>query len=89
MRAFDLFALDEAVGEACLPVGAVSCVAKILPPRFVQAHRLRAEIDEQRSVFGYIGGVGDFYPVLAMSERVDQAVRDEEAVEDAELFFEF
>src|SRR6266481_2721009 len=64
-RAFDLFALDETVGEARLPVGAGVVRGENLAAEIVKAHRLCAEIDEQRSVLGYIGGVGDFYPALA------------------------
>src|SRR5258706_12850407 len=64
-RTFDLFALDETVGEARLPVSAGVVRGENPAAEVVQAHRLRAEIDEQRSVLGYIGGVGDFYPVLA------------------------
>src|SRR5437667_11644135 len=64
-RAFDLLAFDEAVGEARLPVSAGVVRGENLSTEVVQAHRLRAKIDEQRPVFGNIGGVGDFYPVLA------------------------
>src|SRR6266849_41297 len=64
-RAFDLLALDEAVGEARLPVSAGVVRSEDLSGEVVQAYRLRAEIDEQRSVFGNIGGVRDFDPVLA------------------------
>src|SRR6266705_5853638 len=64
-RAFDLLALDEAVGEARLSVGAGVVRGENFSAEVVQAHRLRAEADEQRPVFGNIGGVGDFYPVLA------------------------
>src|SRR6266704_6592062 len=59
-RAFDLLALDEAVGEARLSVGAGVVRGENSSAEVVQAHRLRAEADEQRSVFGNIGGVGDF-----------------------------
>src|SRR5712671_1067272 len=64
-RAFDLFALDETVGEARLPVGAGVVRRENLAAEIVKAHRLCSEIDEQRSVLGYIGRVGDFYPALA------------------------
>src|SRR5882762_6819011 len=64
-RAFDLFALDETVGEARLTVGAGVVRGENFSAAVVQAHRLRAEIDEQRPVFGDIGGNGDLYPVLA------------------------
>jgi len=65
--AFDLLALDEAVGEARLPVSA----------GVVRGENLSAEAIATLTQFSL------------MSEGVDQAVRDEEAVEDAELFLEF
>src|SRR6266568_7527964 len=49
-RAFDLLALDETVGEARLPVGAGVVRGENLAAELVQAHWLRAEIDEQRPV---------------------------------------
>src|ERR1700704_4517726 len=64
-RAFDLFALDKTVGEARLPMSAGVMRGENLAAEVVQAPRLRAEIDEQRPVLGDVGGVGDFYPVLA------------------------
>src|SRR5712671_465524 len=64
-RAFDLLAFDETVGEARLPVRAGVVRGENLSAEVIQAHRLGAEIDEQRSVFGNIGGVGDLDPVLA------------------------
>src|SRR6267378_3333861 len=63
--AFDLFALDETVGEARLPVSAGVVCGENLAAEVVQAHGLRAETDKQRPVLGDIGSVGDFYPVLA------------------------
>src|SRR5260370_40657288 len=54
-RAFDLLALDEAVGEARLPVSASIVRSENFAAEVVQAHRLHAEIDEQRPVFGDIG----------------------------------
>src|SRR5712691_3605846 len=62
-RAFDLLALDEAVGEARLPVSAGVVRSENLSAEVVQAHWLYAEIDEERPVFGNIGGVGDLDPV--------------------------
>src|SRR6266568_5931710 len=56
-RAFDLLALDEAVGEARLSVSAGVVRGEDIAGEVVQAHRLRAEIDEKRSVFWNIGGV--------------------------------
>src|ERR1700704_4009217 len=50
--AFDLLALDEAVGEARLPVSAGVVRSENFSAEVVQAHRLGTEIDEQRSVFG-------------------------------------
>src|SRR5256885_15208771 len=63
-RAFDLLALDETVGEARLPVRGGVVRGENPSAEGIQAHRLPAEIDEQRSIFGDIGGVGALYPVL-------------------------
>src|SRR5256885_14707917 len=63
-RAFDLLAFDEAVGEARLAVSAGVVRGENLSANVVQAHRLRAEIDEQRPVFWDIRGARDFYPVI-------------------------
>src|SRR6266576_6103066 len=63
-RAFDLLALDEAVGEARLPVSAGVVRGENLAAEVVQAHRLRAEIGEQRPVFWNIRGARDFDPVI-------------------------
>src|SRR5258706_4463416 len=52
-RAFDLFALDETVGEARLPVGAGVVRGENLAAEIVKAHRLFSAIDEQRSGLGY------------------------------------
>src|SRR3989442_15927448 len=59
-RAFDLLALDEAVGEARLPVSAGVMRGENPSAEVVQAHRLHAEIDQQGAVFGHIGGLADF-----------------------------
>src|SRR5207253_3777326 len=64
-RAFDLLALDETVGEARLPVSAGIVRGENFAGEVVQAHRLRAEIDEQRSVLRNIRGARDFDPVFA------------------------
>src|SRR6266566_1042691 len=64
-RAFDLLALDEAVGETRLPVSAGVVRGENLSAELVQAHWLGAEIDEERSVFWDIGGARDFGPVFA------------------------
>src|SRR2546430_9919058 len=64
-RAFDLLALDEAVGEARLPVSAGVVRGENFSAEVVQAHRLLAEIDEQRSAFRNIRGARDFDPVFA------------------------
>src|SRR5437899_10293189 len=63
-RAFDLLAFDEAVGEARLPVSAGVVRGENLSTEVVQAHRLRAEIDEQRPVFRNIRGGRDSDPVM-------------------------
>src|SRR3989442_8232076 len=49
--AFDFLALDEAIGEARLPVSAGVVRGENLSAEVVQAQRLRAKIDEQRPVF--------------------------------------
>src|SRR5689334_3441419 len=61
-RAFDLFALDEAVGQARLAVRAGIVRGEDLPCDVVEAHGLGAERDEQGSVLGNIGGGSDFDP---------------------------
>src|SRR5258705_160430 len=64
-RAFDLLALDEPVGEARLSVSAGVVRSENFSAEVVQAHRLGAQIHQQRSVFRNIGSVSDFDPVLA------------------------
>src|SRR6266568_7906767 len=64
-RAFDLLALDEAVGETRLPVSAGVVRGENLSAELVQAHWLHAEIDEERPVFWNIGGARDFDPIFA------------------------
>src|SRR5690242_9589926 len=61
-RAFDLFAFDEAVGQARLAVRAGVVRSEDLPADVVEAHGLGAERDEQGSVLGNIGGGSDFDP---------------------------
>src|SRR5438552_3077103 len=63
-RTFDLLAFDEAVGEARLPVSAGVVRGENLSANVVQAHRLRAEIDEQRPLFWNIRGARDFDPMI-------------------------
>src|SRR5712671_5141475 len=67
----------------------VSCVAKILPPRLYRhtgsAPRLTSSVPSS----GTSEASATFIQLSLISERIDQTVRDEEAVEDAQLFLEF
>src|SRR2546422_7953028 len=63
--AFDFLAVDEAVGEARLSVGAGVVRREDFSADVVEAHGLRAEMDEQGPVFRHLGGIGDLDPVLA------------------------
>src|SRR6266853_524778 len=67
----------------------VSCVAKIFPPRLYRhtgsAQRLTSSVPSS----GTSEASATFTQFSLMSEGIDQAVRDEETVEDAELFPEF
>src|SRR6266699_4297363 len=67
----------------------VSCVAKILPPRLYRhtgsAPRLTSSVPSS----GTSEALATLIQFSLISEGIDQAVRNEEAVEDAELFLEF
>src|SRR5258708_40212755 len=67
----------------------VSCVAKIFPPRLYRhtgsAPRLTSSVPSS----GTSEASAALTQFSLMSERIDQAVRDEQAVEAAELFLEF
>src|SRR6267154_495798 len=67
----------------------VSCVAKILPPRLYRhtgsAPRLTSSVPSS----GTSEASATFIQFSLISKGINQAVRDEEAVENAELFLEF
>src|SRR5258708_34586345 len=60
--AFDFLAVDEAVGEARLSVGAGVVRGEDFSADVVEAHGLRAEMDEQGAVFRRVCGIGASEP---------------------------
>src|SRR5262245_43284230 len=69
-RTFDVLSLDEAVGEARLPVSAGVVRREDPAAQVVQANRLLAEIHEQGSVLGDVGGGRDFDPGLTHKGKI-------------------
>src|SRR5712672_3380907 len=67
----------------------VSCVAKILPPRLYRQTGYAPILTSSVPSSGTSDASATFIQLSLMSKGIDQAVRDEEAVENADLFLEF
>src|SRR6266851_9454819 len=67
----------------------VSCVAKIFPPRLYRHTGSTPRLTSSVPSSGTSEAFATWIQFSLMSKGIDQAVRDEETVEDAELFLEF